>query len=69
MLKGIFKNFSFIFYIRTMVSHLVDMCVKINLPIDAMTDPDFFSIEGIIRIVRSILQANSDSFNYSFNEQ
>ena len=52
-----------------MVSHLVDMCVKINLPIDAMTNPDFFSLEGIIRIVRSILQANSDSFNYSFNEQ
>ena len=54
-----------------MVSHLVDMCVKINLPIDAMTDPDFFSLEGIdlTRIVRSIFQANSDNFNYSFNEQ
>ena len=52
-----------------MVSHLVDMCVKINLPIDVMTDPDFFSLEGITRIVRSILQANSDNFNYSLNEQ
>ena len=51
-----------------MVSHLVDMCVKINLPIDAMIDPDFFSLEGIVWIVRSILQANSDHFNYSLNE-
>ena len=52
-----------------MVSHLVDMCVKINHPIDAMTNPDFFSLEGITRNARSILQANSDNFNYSFNEQ
>ena len=52
-----------------MITHLVDMCVKINLPIDAMTDPDFFSLEGITRIVSTILQANSDNFNYSFNEQ
>ena len=52
-----------------MVSHLVDMCVKINLPIDAMTNPDFFSLEGITRIVRSIFQAKSNNFNYSFNEQ
>ena len=42
-----------------MVSHLVDMCVKINLPIDAMTNPDFFSLEGITR--RSICEVHFSS--------
>ena len=53
-----------------MVFRLVDLCVETTLPTNAVCDSDFFSLDGIIRIVRDVLLSNKSKFkfNYSLDE-
>ena len=49
-----------------MVIQLVGMSVGITLPIEACCDPNFFSLNGITRIVKNVIQANKAKFKFNY---